>query len=75
MEAVMMESPIEIDGQALMEAARVLGTTTPSDTVNAALREVVAVRRRLEAYDELAKMGREGHFDELLDKRNYRPRP
>ncbi|MEU4694970.1 type II toxin-antitoxin system VapB family antitoxin [Actinoplanes sp. NPDC023714] len=75
MEATVMESPIEIDSQALLEAAQVLGTKTASDTVNAALREVVAVQRRLEAFDRLAEKGRAGQFDELLDKQNYRPRP
>jgi Arc/MetJ family transcription regulator len=32
--------PIEIDQEALADAAEVLGTTTTKDTVNAALREV-----------------------------------
>ncbi|WP_433793873.1 type II toxin-antitoxin system VapB family antitoxin [Actinoplanes sp. CA-252034] len=68
----MAEDSMSIDAQALMEAARILGTTTADDTVNAALREVIAVRRRLEALEELGKMGAAGDFDEFLDKRTYR---
>ena len=66
------EETMNIDAQALMEAAQILGTTTADDTINAALREVVAIRRRLEALEELGEMGAAGDFDEFLDKRTYR---
>ncbi|MQY23942.1 type II toxin-antitoxin system VapB family antitoxin [Nocardia macrotermitis] len=36
----MVETIIDIDEQALAAAAEILGTTTSSDTVNAALREI-----------------------------------
>jgi Arc/MetJ family transcription regulator len=72
MGVAVVEDAMNIDDQALMEAARILGTTTAGDTVNAALREVVAIRRRLESLEELGEMGAAGDFDEFLDKRAYR---
>lgn len=63
---------VEVDDEALNEAASILGTKTKKDTVNAALLEVAKRRRRLKALDELAAMGERGDFDILLDKRNYR---
>lgn len=65
---------IDIDDDALAEAAEILGTTTKKDTVNAALRETSVTRRRARAFAELQQLGREGVFDlELLeDKKNYR---
>jgi Arc/MetJ family transcription regulator len=64
---------VDVDDDALAEAARLLGTATKKDTVNTALREVNERLRRLEALDRLAEMGAAGQFDELLDKRTYRP--
>jgi Arc/MetJ family transcription regulator len=64
---------IEIDDESLIEAARILGTKSAADTVNAALREVVAIRKRVEAMEKLAEMGARGDFDEFLDKSTYRP--
>ncbi|GGN86703.1 hypothetical protein GCM10010112_68560 [Actinoplanes lobatus] len=72
MGVAVVDEPMNIDARALMEAAKILGTTTAGDTVNAALREIVAVRQRVEALEELGRMGQAGDFDELLDKRNYR---
>lgn len=63
---------VEVDDDALSEAASILGTTTKKDTVNAALREVAQRHRRLTALEELAAMGDRGDFDILLDKGNYR---
>ncbi|OKK07745.1 hypothetical protein AMK26_01270 [Streptomyces sp. CB03234] len=63
---------VEVDDDALAEAASILGTTTKKDTVNAALLEVAKRRRRLKALEELAAMGERGDFDVLLDKENYR---
>ncbi|MEV0898399.1 type II toxin-antitoxin system VapB family antitoxin [Actinoplanes sp. NPDC049802] len=66
------DESMNIDEQALMEAAKILGTKTADETVNAALREVIAVRRRVEALERLGEMGAAGDFDEFLDKRSYR---
>ncbi|WP_367042075.1 type II toxin-antitoxin system VapB family antitoxin [Streptomyces sp. Je 1-332] len=63
---------VEVDDEALSEAASILGTTTKKDTVNAALLEVARRRRRLQALEELAEMGDRGDFDVLLDKSAYR---
>ena len=63
---------VEVDDDALSEAASILGTTTKKDTVNAALREVAKRRRRLNALEGLAAMGERGDFDALLDKSSYR---
>lgn len=43
-----MKTMIDLDEEALADAARELGTTTKKDTVNAALAFVVARRRRIE---------------------------
>ncbi|MEV8595338.1 type II toxin-antitoxin system VapB family antitoxin [Streptomyces sp. NPDC052012] len=63
---------VEVDDDALSEAAEILGTKTKKDTVNAALLEVAKRRRRLKALEELAGMGERGDFDALLGKENYR---
>ncbi len=63
---------VDVDDDALAEAAELLGTTTKKDTVNAALRETAERLRRAKAYDRLIEMGKAGQFDELLDKRTYR---
>jgi len=52
-----------IDEEALDEAGRLLGTTTRKATVNTALREVVAIRRRATALAELYALYDEGHLD------------
>ena len=66
----MVESDVD---QAALVAAELLGTTTTDDTVNAALREIAQRNRRLEAFGQLAEMARDGQFNELFDKKNYRP--
>ena len=43
-----MRTNIELDDALLDEARRILGTSTKRETVDAALREVVARERRLE---------------------------
>ena len=68
----MTKSLIDLDDEALSEAAALFGTRTKKDTVNTALREAAQRLRRLRALEELAEMGRAGDFDELLDKRTYR---
>ncbi len=65
---------IDLDDEALEAAAKELGTTTKRDTINTALREIVARNRRLRALHELQDLAAEGALDVeiLLDKRNYR---
>ncbi|WP_030548146.1 type II toxin-antitoxin system VapB family antitoxin [Streptomyces albus] len=63
---------VEVDDDALAEAAEILGTATKKDTVNTALLEVARFRKRAKALAELREMGAQGDFDILLDKRNYR---
>ena len=72
MEAKIENVQINLDDETLIEAAKILGTKNAAETVSAALGEVVAMRRRLEAFDKLAEMGARGDFDDLLDKKNYR---
>jgi Arc/MetJ family transcription regulator len=67
------KTPVEIDDEALAAAAKVLGTTTKKDTVNAALREVSQRFLRLRALEQLGDMADRGEFDELLGaKDTYR---
>jgi len=63
---------IEIDDEALAEAAALLGTKTKKDTVNVALRETALRLRRAQALARLGELGESGTFDELLDKAAYR---
>jgi Arc/MetJ family transcription regulator len=63
---------IDVDDDALNEAAELLGTKTKKDTVNTSLREIAQRRRRLKALARLAELGQSGAFDELLDKSSYR---
>ncbi|TCR13652.1 type II toxin-antitoxin system VapB family antitoxin [Streptomyces sp. BK205] len=71
----MSRTVIDLDDEALEEAAKELGTTTKRDTINTALREVTARYRRLRALDEARELAAEGALDMslLLDKRAYRP--
>ncbi|MFJ4846375.1 type II toxin-antitoxin system VapB family antitoxin [Streptomyces sp. NPDC088733] len=70
---------IDLDGDALEAAAKVLGTSTKRDTVNTALHETVARNRRLNALRDLRDFADEGALDVdlLLVKRTrragYRP--
>lgn len=66
---------IDIDEEALADVAEAYGTTTKKDTVNTALREGAARLRRARAFAKLREYGKQGYFDELLDKKNYRPKP
>jgi Arc/MetJ family transcription regulator len=65
---------IDLDDELLTSVARELGTSTKKDTVNAALREVLANRRRAVALTRLRDAASEGAFDLglLEDKENYR---
>ncbi|WP_229072162.1 DUF2191 domain-containing protein [Actinoplanes sp. DH11] len=50
----MIKRAIEVDQAALAVAAGLLGTAGEEETVNAALREIAALRRRLLSFDEKA---------------------
>jgi Arc/MetJ family transcription regulator len=50
----MTRTTLDIDDELLAAAARELGTTTPEETVNAALAEVSQRRRRAEGFDQPA---------------------
>lgn len=65
---------VDIDEEALAEAAAEYGTKTKKDTVNTALRESVARRRRLRALHRMVEMAEGGAIDMefLRDKKNYR---
>lgn len=56
----MSKTSVEIDHDILREAAGILGTDTLRATIDAALREVVHAKRRLEL---IAVMAQEGRFD------------
>ncbi|MFR9757984.1 type II toxin-antitoxin system VapB family antitoxin [Streptomyces sp. TR06-5] len=73
----MSRTVIDLDDEALEDAARELGTTTKRETVNAALREVTERNRRARALHELRTLVAEGAVDTgiLLDKRQYRGGP
>ncbi|MFF7101457.1 type II toxin-antitoxin system VapB family antitoxin [Streptomyces nigra] len=70
----MSRTVIDLDDDALEAAAKELGTSTKTDTINTALREIVARNRRLRALNELQDLAAEGALDVelLLDKRTYR---
>jgi Arc/MetJ family transcription regulator len=65
---------IDLDDELVASVAKELGTSTKKDTVNAALREVIANRRRAVALTRLREAADEGAFDLSLlhDKENYR---
>ena len=56
----MSKTSVEIDHDIAAEAAAILGTRTLRDTIDAALREVVHAKRRLEL---VALLSEEGRFD------------
>ncbi|MFF5085186.1 DUF2191 domain-containing protein [Actinoplanes sp. NPDC000266] len=72
MGALMGKIEIELDDETLAEAAAFLGTSSPEDTVKAAVLDVVEGKRRLEAFDRLTEMAEAGDFDHLRDKKTYR---
>ncbi|WP_073757355.1 type II toxin-antitoxin system VapB family antitoxin [Streptomyces sp. CB03234] len=59
----MARTVIDLDDEALEEAARFLGTTTKRDTVNTALREIVDRRKRAAALERMRQMVEEGEID------------
>lgn len=56
----MAKTSVVVDRDIAREAADILGTKTLRDTIDAALREVVRAKRRLELVDLFAS---EGRFD------------
>jgi Arc/MetJ family transcription regulator len=70
----MARTVIDLDDELVASVAKELGTSTKKDTVNAALREVIANRRRAMALTRLREAADEGAFDLglLHDKENYR---
>jgi Arc/MetJ family transcription regulator len=72
MEVLVAKSLIDLDDDALAEAAELFGTKTKKDTVNTALRDAAQRLRRLQALERLGEMGAAGDFDEMADKHQYR---
>jgi Arc/MetJ family transcription regulator len=66
------KSLIDLDDDALAEAAALFGTKTKKDTVNTALRDAAQRLRRLQALDRLGELGAAGDFDGMLAKHEYR---
>ncbi len=56
----MSKTSVEVDRDIVRQAAAVLGTSTLRETIDAALREVVHAKRRLEL---VALLSEEGRFD------------
>lgn len=54
----MAKTSVDVDKDIAREAAAILGTTSLRDTIDAALREVVQARRRLELIALLREPGR-----------------
>ncbi|MGA5702230.1 type II toxin-antitoxin system VapB family antitoxin [Peterkaempfera bronchialis] len=63
----MSRTVIDIDDEALAFAAQVLGTKTKKDTVNAALAEIGAPRRRELALERLCGLAEGGAFDRMAE--------
>ncbi|GAA4204571.1 type II toxin-antitoxin system VapB family antitoxin [Microbispora amethystogenes] len=59
----MTETLIDLDDEALAEAAKPLGTSSKKDAVNAALREITDRRRRAAAIARMREMVAEGEID------------
>lgn len=54
----MSKTSVEVDRDIAAQAADILGTATLRDTIDAALREIVNARRRLELVAMLSEPGR-----------------
>lgn len=54
----MSKTSVEVDRDIASQAADILGTATLRDTIDAALREIVNARRRLELMAMLSEPGR-----------------
>ena len=69
----MTKTLVDIDDELLEAARAALGTSTKKDTVNAALREVVAARARSEAVLKLIDWGQRNEpWDDSVRDRAWR---
>jgi len=69
----MTKTLVDIDDELLEAARAALGTSTKKDTVNAALREVLAMQRRAAAVDGLVEwLGRNEPWDDSVRDRAWR---
>lgn len=62
------KTSVEVDHELVRAAGLILGTTTPEATIDAALRDVVDARRRIEVIDLL---GDEWRFDFVAAERAW----
>jgi Arc/MetJ family transcription regulator len=69
----MTKMSIDIDQELLSAGAAVLGTASEEDTVLAALREIVAMERREEAYERLHELVSSGALDPDALEHAWRP--
>ena len=63
---VMSKTHIDIDEDLLAQVARITGTTTKRETVEAALRATLRQDRRRAAVERLVARGHAGYFGALL---------
>lgn len=65
---------VDLNDDLLAEVGKILGTAAKEDTVNSALKEVLAIRRRAMALTRLRASAADGAIDTefLSEKRNYR---
>jgi Arc/MetJ family transcription regulator len=72
----MAKTLVDIDDNLLEAAREVLGTSTKKDTVNAALREVLAAQERRRASVELIMWGQRNEpWDDSVRDRAWRREP
>jgi Arc/MetJ family transcription regulator len=70
----MTKTLIDLDDEALAEAAKLLGTSSKKDTVNAALREIVDRRRRAAAIARMREMVADREIDFSVIEKGDDPR-
>lgn len=66
-----MRTNIEIDDDVLREAQKVVGTKTKRETVDYALREIVARQKRLDFLKLRGTIAWEGNLDEMRAGREW----
>ena len=62
-----MRTNIEIDDELLARAMKVSGLSTKRATVEEALRLLVRLRERVDAFNQLRGLGWEGNLDEMRE--------
>ncbi len=60
-----MRTNIDIDDHLMAEAMEALGARTKREAVDKALRDVVRMKRQLQAWDELRGSGWDGDLDDM----------